>query len=125
MRLLFVLSLLAAIVAAQTTPPASTDRGAVAKPTAERSSSDRGAPTTRIPALVSNAETRIYPLMNVELTDIRGFKTKLFAFHRISGENIFRGFLGAAQTSICATRHAKLLTLPLESEFWIPHINNA
>jgi len=103
MRSLFVLSLLAALAAAQTTPPAATERGPGDRPTATRP-----LPTTRIPALVSNAETRVYPLMNVDLIDARGFKTKLVAFHRISGENIFRGYLGAADIDVPYERVSEL-----------------
>jgi len=94
-RILILLCILAAWAAAQTTPPAKTNGGEERPVTPARS-----LPTTRIPDLVSNAATRVYPLMNVDVIDARGARTRLVAFHRISGENVFRGFLGAANIDV-------------------------
>ena len=51
------------------------------------------------PAL-SGAQPRVHPLMNVDIVDKYGVKTKLVAFHRVSGENRFVGYLGAADIEV-------------------------
>ena len=38
--------------------------------------------------------------MNVEVVDKTGFKTKLVAFHRISGDTRFHGYLGAGEIDV-------------------------
>ena len=38
---------------------------------------------------------RKVPLLNVEILDAHGVQTTLVGFHRISGEDYFRGYLGS------------------------------
>ena len=45
-------------------------------------------------------ESRVHPLMNVEIVDKHGSKARLVAFHRVSGENRFVGYLGAAEIEV-------------------------
>ncbi len=40
------------------------------------------------------------PLRNVELVDREGVATRLFGFYRLSGEDSFRGFLGAGEIEV-------------------------
>lgn len=40
------------------------------------------------------------PLRNVEIVDREGVSTRLVGFHRVSGEDVFRGFLGAAEIQV-------------------------
>ena len=47
--------------------------------------------------------------MNVDVTDARGLRTSLVAFHRVSGENRFVGFLGAASIEIPYSRVAEIV----------------
>jgi hypothetical protein len=49
---------------------------------------------------LNGVQSRIYPLVNVDLTDKRGVSSRIVAFHRISGENRFVGFLGAAEIEV-------------------------
>ena len=117
MRVLFFLCLSAALAGAQTDAP-STASPANAAPTAVASDGVKkpvggervGTPsrlTSNIPG-VSNLESRIYPLMNAEIVDSRGIRTSVVAFHRISGENRFRGYLGAAEVDIPYERVSEL-----------------
>ncbi len=59
----------------------------------------RGIAVSGAPSL-KGVQSRIYPLVNVDLTDKRGVTTKLVSFHRVSGENRFVGFLGAAEIEV-------------------------
>jgi hypothetical protein len=51
-------------------------------------------------SLLEGVEPRVHPLMNVEIVDKLGAKARLVAFHRVSGENLFVGYLGAADIEI-------------------------
>ncbi|MHC4955850.1 MAG: hypothetical protein ACYTGZ_18540 [Planctomycetota bacterium] len=107
MRVLFFLCLTAALAGGQSATPA------VAPPTGAAASSADATPkraegprarapgklTTDIPGLARVA-SRIYPLMNAEIVDSQGVRSTVVAFHRISGENRFNGFLGAAEVEI-------------------------
>ena len=104
-RVFLSLCLSATIAVAQTTPPAAAN--GAGKPKEGRPETPARL-SSRIPDLVSNAGTRIYPLMNVDVVDSRGAKTSLVAFHRISGENVFRGFLGAADIEVPYARVSEL-----------------
>lgn len=120
-RVLIPLCVFAALAAAQSTPPTQVpatgsaesdtvgellDEAGAADAETRRRVPDRTA--GRIGDLVSHAATRVYPLMNVDIVDSRGFKTKLIAFHRISGENVFQGYLGAANIEVPYSRVAEL-----------------
>lgn len=65
-----------------------------------------GAPGSSVPLPESpgsapqGVQARVYPLMNVEILDKEGAKARIVAFHRISGENRFVGYLGAADIEI-------------------------
>jgi hypothetical protein len=52
-----------------------------------------------VPSL-KGVQSRIYPLVNVDLTDAKGVSSRLIAFHRISGQNRFVGYLGAAEIEV-------------------------
>ena len=131
-RVFLPLCLFAACAVAQSTPPAQvpgraadpeeapTEAPAEPSPAemrddpveAERDPETRrrtpGRDAGRFGGLVSNAATRVYPLMNVDIVDSRGMKTQLVAFHRISGENVFQGYLGAATIEVPYSRVAEL-----------------
>lgn len=100
MRTLGMLLVLAATAAAQSTEPQATGsqpvRRAAPPPTPGLSADMRGSGMLG----VDKMQPRIHPLMNVEITDRYGVKTKLVAFHRVSGEIRFVGFLGAASIDI-------------------------
>jgi len=122
MRVLILLSLFAATAAAQTTPSTGTPSSDAPARVPDRATpadgndGSRDVPIARppartggrIPELVSNAATRVYPLMNVDIVDSRGLKSRLVAFHRISGENLFQGYLGAANIEVPYARVAEL-----------------
>ncbi len=40
------------------------------------------------------------PLYNVEIVDAEGLRTRVVGFHRSTGENMFRGFVGAADVEV-------------------------
>ncbi|MHC4940975.1 MAG: hypothetical protein ACYTHK_18725 [Planctomycetota bacterium] len=68
---------------------------------AEAQSPERPAATRSAPKPLGSAvQPRVYPLMNANLTDKYGVTTKLVAFHRVSGENRFVGYLGAADIEV-------------------------
>ncbi len=48
------------------------------------------------------------PLRNVELVDREGVATRLAGFYRLSGEDLFRGFLGAGEVEIPYDRVAEI-----------------
>ncbi|HEX5030761.1 MAG TPA: hypothetical protein VFX78_04825 [Candidatus Eisenbacteria bacterium] len=52
------------------------------------------------------------PLRNVELVDREGVATRLVGFYRISGEDVFRGFLGAAEIQVPYERIVELRVRP-------------
>jgi hypothetical protein len=81
MRTLIIVCLFALSAGAQSPERASTPRS-VSKPA------------------LSGAQPRVHPLMNVDIVDKYGVKTKLVAFHRVSGENRFVGYLGAADIEV-------------------------
>jgi len=85
MRMLFSALLFAAAAAAQ-----GLDETAGNEPEA------RTPPSAGVPGV----ESRVHPLMNVEVVDRHGAKARLVAFHRVSGENRFVGYLGAAEIEV-------------------------
>jgi len=54
------------------------------------------------------------PLRNVEVVDRDGVATRLVGFYRVSGEDIFRGFLGAAEIQVPYERIVDLKVRPGE-----------
>ena len=121
MRVFFFLCLSAALAGAQSDtrsdpladPPADTPSNASPATDASKNSATDAAPkraggerartpgrlAANIPE-IANTASRVYPLMNAEILDARGVRTSVVAFHRISGENRFRGYLGAAEVDI-------------------------
>ena len=107
MRVVLILCLAGAVAFAQDDAPKSGVGSAGDRPTDRPTSvgsdaaSDAG---TGLTGGLAGFESRTYPLMNVDVIDARGVKTSLVAFHRISGQNKFVGFLGAAQIEVPYSR---------------------
>lgn len=54
---------------------------------------------------------REVPLLNVEIVDAHGVQTALVGFHRISGENYFRGYLGSGEIEVPYARVSEIKVL--------------
>jgi hypothetical protein len=54
------------------------------------------------------------PLRNVELVDCEGVRTQLAGFYRVSGEDLFRGFLGAGEIQVPYERIVEVRVRPAE-----------
>jgi hypothetical protein len=54
------------------------------------------------------------PLRNVEVVDRDGVSTRLVGFYRVSGEDIFRGFLGAGEIQVPYERMVEVRVRPAE-----------
>ncbi len=54
------------------------------------------------------------PLRNVELVDNEGIRTRLVGFYRVSGEDLFRGFLGAGDIQVPYERIVEVRVKPAE-----------
>lgn len=54
------------------------------------------------------------PLRNVELVDSEGVSARLVGFYRVSGEDLFRGFLGAGDIQVPYERIVELRVRPAE-----------
>ena len=89
----FALLILSAVSFAQTAPAEPQDAASLGAKRVRVGS-------TNVEASESNDGPRIYPLVNVELTDRRGVTSQLVGFHRVSGENKFVGFLGQAEIEV-------------------------
>ena len=66
----------------------------------DRPSPARSAPKPPLAAFSGGFQSRVHALMNVELLDKSGKKTTIVAFHRVSGENRFVGYLGASEIEL-------------------------
>jgi hypothetical protein len=54
------------------------------------------------------------PLRNVEVVDREGVSTRLVGFYRVSGEDVFRGFLGAGEIQVPYERIVEVRVRPAE-----------
>jgi hypothetical protein len=54
------------------------------------------------------------PLRNVELADREGVSARLVGFYRLSGEDVFRGFLGAGEIQVPYERLVEVRVRPAE-----------
>jgi hypothetical protein len=54
------------------------------------------------------------PLRNVEVVDREGVSTRLVGFYRMSGEDVFRGFLGAGEIQVPYERIVEVRVRPAE-----------
>jgi hypothetical protein len=54
------------------------------------------------------------PLRNVEVVDRDGVSTRLVGFYRVSGEDLFRGFLGAGEIQVPYERMVEIRVRPAE-----------
>ena len=117
MRVLLIICLAGAMAQAQSSESAtgsSAAAGANERPKAVsadggRSSDAGGSAQPGLAGGLDGFKSRIYPLMTVDVPAARGLRTSLVAFHRVSGENRFVGFLGAASIEVPYSRVAEIV----------------
>jgi len=115
MRVVLILCLAVALASAQNDAPEGDKRGSGDRPTDGSTGLGSDATSGAGSALaggIPGFESSKYPLMNVDVIDARGLRTSMVAFHRISGENKFVGFLGAADIEVPYSRVREIKIAP-------------